>query len=112
MSPFVMPSSGHPTLLAFEIVTPPIVAPSLTRALPTCTPPASCRRGPRRTPAAATCHQPSTPRTRSAPPDAVSLRSRRAPGRRVEWRRFGAFPLPPSLRLLLGPHVCRVLATT
>src|SRR5438132_10837690 len=33
-----MPSSGHHTLLAFEIVTPPIVAPSLTCAVPTCTP--------------------------------------------------------------------------
>jgi hypothetical protein len=30
-----MPSSGHHTLLTFEIVTPPIVAPSLTRAVPT-----------------------------------------------------------------------------
>src|SRR2546425_13109363 len=48
MSPLVMPSSGHHTLLTFEIVTPPIVAPSLTRAVPTCTPPASCRhRAPR-----------------------------------------------------------------
>src|SRR4029077_18792920 len=32
MSPFVMPSSGHHTLCAFEITTPPIVSPSLTGA--------------------------------------------------------------------------------
>src|SRR5437870_2257793 len=50
-----MPSSGHHTLLAFEIVTPPIVAPSLTRAVPTCTPPAACRRRTLGTPAAPAC---------------------------------------------------------
>src|SRR3989442_13804266 len=50
-----MPSSAHHPFLAFEIVTPPIVAPSLTRAVPTCTPPAACRRRPLGTPAAPAC---------------------------------------------------------
>src|SRR2546422_2917764 len=50
-----MPSSGHHTLLAFEIVTPPIVAPSLTRAVPAGPPPAACRRRPLGTPAAPAC---------------------------------------------------------
>src|SRR5438067_864425 len=50
-----MPSSGHHTLLAFEIVTPPIVAPSLTFVVPTCTPSTSCRAEPLGTPATAVC---------------------------------------------------------
>src|SRR2546425_6347176 len=99
MSPLVMPSSGHHTLLTFEIVTPPIVAPSVTRAVPTCTPPASCRRRTLGTPAAAACRSGLDDLTPDRVPSTPTLLLRRALAARARDDQLGCFNRTVGSRL-------------